>query len=75
MFSDTSNETIQLLTCKGIFPHEFEKNLFKLINNAVYGETMENVREHVDVKLVINWEGRYGAEALLSKLTFHSRAV
>ena len=49
--------------------NQFEKDFFKLMNNAVFGKTMENLRKRMDVQLVNN---QSKARKLTSKPTFHA---
>ena len=48
---------------------DFEKDSFKLMNNSVFGKTMENVRNHRDIKLIVT-NGR--RKKLVSEPNFHT---
>jgi len=55
--------------------NDFKKNLYTLMNNAIFGKIMENVHNHVDVKLITKCDGRHGAEAMIAKLKLFIAAV
>ena len=49
--------------------NDFEKDFYKLMNNAVYGKTMENLRKHRIIKLVNNDKKR---NKLVSEPNYHT---
>ena len=49
--------------------NDFEKDFFKLMNNSGFGKTMENVRKHRDIRLVITDEKR---NKLVSEPNYHT---
>ena len=49
--------------------NDFEKDLFRLMNNSVFGKTMENIRKYRDIKLVTTDKKR---SKLVSEPNYHT---
>ena len=52
-----------------IAKNDFEKDFFKLLNNAAFGKPMENVRKHRDIKLFTTDKKR---SKLVSEPNYHT---
>ncbi|KAL0849054.1 hypothetical protein ABMA28_013417 [Loxostege sticticalis] len=60
----------------------FEQDFFKLLNNSIFGKTLENNEKRVNVHLVNEWSDqrnktkkRYCADKLIASSNFHSASV
>ena len=47
---------------------DFEKDFFSLMNNSVFGKTMENIKNHRDIEMVTTNKQR---RILVSKPNYH----
>ena len=54
---------------KKLAKDDFEKDLFNLMNNSVFGKTMENIRKHRNIKLVATDKKR---NKLVSEPNYHT---
>ena len=52
--------------------NDFEKDFFKLMNNSVFGKTMENIRNRVDIRLVTR---EYQAKRLMCRPNYQHHTI
>lgn len=61
---------------------QFEQDFFKLLNNSIFGKTLEDTEKRLNVKLVNQWSDignktkkRFCAEQLIARPNFHSSSI
>lgn len=61
---------------------EFEQDFFKLLNNSIFGKTLEDTEKRLNVKLVNQWtdvgnrtKKRLCAEQLIARPNYHSSTI
>ncbi|XP_072380672.1 uncharacterized protein [Diabrotica undecimpunctata] len=58
--------------------NEFERDLFKLLVNAIFGKSLENINRRNDIRLCSHYEnfrGSLGAKSLIAKPEFKSLSI
>lgn len=54
---------------------KFDKDLFKLNVNAVFGKQIENIMNRCDIRLISSWDKRYGLESQIAKPNFKRNVI
>ena len=55
---------------RSMVKNDFEKDFYELLNNSLYGETMENIRNRINVEFILN-DDNHKLIKQQSKVTFN----
>lgn len=53
----------------------FQTDFYKLMNNAVFGKTLQNMRKMRDIRICSKYDGAYGVNYYISKPNFYDRLI